>query len=229
MPSLRESHAFTGADNRGSLEGKLASGESFGTAFLIDSLAKGREFESFGDALRVRSQTGIDSIGQEQGRLNRGAASTVQQKFKTPGGGSFAKNLEQTIRRGKARQGINNRGDASIRNQQLKDRLMMAKSSVVRRGNLQQTSANAAQLRAGGEAATRSANSQVSQAYAGAAGGIVGGAVRGFGENLFNSSGEISVAMDQGTAGSDFMNGSFESGFDIDGVGQGNNGGVMYS
>ena len=163
---------------------------------LRSSITRGREFESISDRLRARHVANVGDITQEQGRLGRGAASAVQQKFRTPGGGSFSRQLEQTLRRGKARQGIMNRGDAAIRNQQLKDRLALARSSVGRRGALQQTSADAARLRAGLSATERAAKSQVGSAFAGAGGFILGGAARGF-KDFFGSP-EIPVATDVG-------------------------------
>jgi len=213
----------------GKLMGKRAAGEGFGISMLKNSIAKGRGFEAQADALRKRHSTGVDSIGQEQGRLTRGANSSVQQKFKG-GGGSFAKNLEQTVRRGKARQGIVDRGDASIRNQQLKDRLMLAKQSIGRRGTINESMANAGALRSSGDAAQRAAANQSSAAMTGMFGAIAGGAVRGFGGNLFNGSGgDISVDMDSGTAGADFQNMNFDGGgFDFDNIGQGTQGGVMF-
>ena len=194
---------------------------------LQTSLASGREFESFGDGLRAQHVQNINNLSQEQGRLGRGAASAVQQKFRSPGGGSFAKRLEQNIRRGRARQGIVNRGDPAIRNQQLKDRLQLARSSITRRGTLQQTSENAMRLRSGLNASELRAKDQVGAARAGALGFAVGGAVRGFGGNLFNSDTTVPVATDEGTAAADVFNNSDLTNFGINNIGQGPFGGTL--
>lgn len=179
-----------------------------GEVSLKKSIRTGKEFEYFGNQLRDRHARNVENIGQEQNRMGRGANSAVQQKFQTPGGGSFAQRLEQSMRRGKARQGIVNRGDNAIRNQRLKDRLAMAKSSIARRGQLQESSANAARLEAGLEATRSSAKDMVSSAYGGALGFVAGGAMRGFGDNLFNSS--IPAVTDQGTAMADSLNNNFQ-------------------
>jgi hypothetical protein len=201
------------------LDQKLEAGESFGTAFLKDSLARGREFEAQGEGLRTRHLAGVNNLGQEQTRLGAAAGAGAQQKFQTPGGASFAKNLEQSVRRGKARQGVINRGDAAIRNQQLKDRLTAARGDISRRGTLQQTAADAARLRSGVDVAQRNANAQIGASRTGALGAVAGGLARGFKDGFSQDNGaQVSVDMDQGTAAADFnINNSGD--FDINNIG----------
>ena len=186
---------------------------------LKESIFRGKQLEGIGEKLRAQHTANVASTAQEQARLRVGAGSAVQQKFQSPGGGSFAKRLEQSLRRGKARQGIVNRGDAAIRNQQLKDRLQLARSSVSRRGQIQGAAGSARQLRAGLDASERSAKSQVGSALAGAGGFIAGGAIRGFGDNLFNSDSTIPVETDTGTAAADFFNSTDLGSFDFFGSG----------
>ena len=168
---------------------KQAAGESFGTAILKDSIGKGREFEARGEALRGRHEQNVGNISGRINRINAGANLASQRagsaQFSGPRG--FSRQLTQATQRGKVRQGINNRGEKAVRNQQLKDRISLARQSITRRGQLQQSSADAARLRSGSDAFARDQNAGVSAAFAGAAGSIAGGALRGFGDNLFDT------------------------------------------
>lgn len=215
------------------LQQKLQAKESFGEAFLKDSLGRGREFEDSAESLRARQLAGIDSIGGRQKTLATAASSAVQQGLPAASGGprGFSKNLNQTLRRGKARQGIINRGDAAIRNQRLKDRLQVAKSSVVRRGQLQQTAADSARLESGLELAQTNANVGVNQAMIGAAGSIAGGITAGFSNNGGSNTpnGGFSQGLSQGTAAADFQIGQGFGDFDINNIGQGVGGGTVYA
>jgi len=168
------------------LQQKLAAGESFGTAFLKDSISRGKHFEVRGEKLRTKQEAAISNVGGQLNRVRAAANSGVQQKTSAPQGGprGFSRALEMNLRRGKARQGVENRGEKAILNQQLKDRLQLAKGTLGKRGTMQQSSADAARLRAGGDAAAQRANSQVGAAFAGATGAIIGGALRGFGDSF---------------------------------------------
>lgn len=194
QPPLMSTEQNVGAQT--ALQGKLAAGQNFGTAFLKDSIARGRTIEAQGERLRAQHETGIGAIGSRIRRVQAGANLAAQRagsaRFSGPRG--FARQLEQSVKRGKARQGIVARGDKAIRNQQLKDRIALARQSVVRRGQLMQSSENAARLRAGAEASSRAASSQVHSAMAGAAGSIAGGAIRGFGDSFFDT-GDLSQGM----------------------------------
>jgi len=193
----RHEDAVFGAGD--TLQQKLAAGESFGTAFLKDSIAKGKGFEARGEALRTKHETNVGAIGGRINRIQSGANLAAQRdgsaKFSGPRG--FSRQLDQQLKRGKARQSINERGEKAVRNQQLKDRISIARSGIQKRGQMLQSSADAAQLRAGSEAATKNANAGVSAAFAGAAGAVAGGALRGFGDKLFNTGDLSSGIMDQ--------------------------------
>lgn len=184
----------------------VANPDRTGEQSVKDSIARGIPMEAGANRLVDQHRGNVNDLTQEQGRLAAGASSAVQQKFGRVGGGSFAQRLEQNIRRSKARQGINNRGDAAIRNQQLKDRLQMAKSSANRRGIIQNSAANASSIKSGLAASRLSASDQVKSAYGGAAGFITGAAIRGFGDNLFNSDSSVPVETDLGTGAADFTN-----------------------
>jgi len=178
------------------LQRKLNAGENFGTAFLKDSIAKGRVFESQAEDISATHDVNVGAIGGRLRRVQAGANLAAQRagssRFSGPRG--FSRQLDQAVKRGKARQGINQRGDKAIRNQQLKDRIALARRSISKRGQIMQSSENAARLRAGGEAATQRANDQTRSAFVGAAGAIAGGAVRGFGDKFFDT-GDLSSGM----------------------------------
>ena len=178
---------------------KMKAGESFGSAFLKDSIASGREFEARGEALRGKHEANVGNISGRINRINAGANLAAQRdgsaQFSGPRG--FSRQLEQATKRGKARQGINQRGEKAVQNQQLKDRIGLARQSIKRRGQLQQSSADAARLRSGSEAFARDQNAGVSAAFAGAAGSIAGGALRGFGDGLFDTGDLNSGLRDQ--------------------------------
>lgn len=177
----------------------VANPDRTGAQSVRDSLSRAAPMEAFGERLRAQHAGNVNNLGQEQGRLAAGANAAVQQKFQTPGGGSFANKLEQNVRRSRARQGILNRGDKAIRNQQLKDRLQLAKSSVARRGIIQNSAANAEKIKTGVAASRQAASDQVGSAIGGAAGFIAGGALRGFGDNLFGGIDPVEVdTMDAG-------------------------------
>jgi hypothetical protein len=130
--------------------------------------------------------------------------------------GSFASQLAQTERRGRARQGILTRGDEAVKNQQLKDRLQMARSGINRRGALMSAASNAERIRGGLEAAQVRAGSMVDSAYAGAGGFLLGAGIKGFGSQIsdfFNQ--PTTQSMSEGTAAADFMNFAPDTGFDF--------------
>jgi len=178
------------------LQQKLKAGEMFGTAMLKDQIARGHPLEARGESLRRRHETNVDAIGGRTRRLQAGANLAAQREgsFKFSGPRGFSRQLLQAEKRGKARQGIHERGDKAIRNQQLKDRISIARQAINKRGQVMQSAADAAQIRAGGEAAIKSAHAGTQAAYAGAAGAIAGGALRGFGDKLFDT-GDLSTGM----------------------------------
>jgi len=214
------------------LGGKIAAGGNFGSIFLKDSIAKGKEFEARADSLADRNDAQIANIDGRLNRVRAGANSAVQAATSAPAGGprGFARALDINTRRGKARQGIEQRGENAIRNQQLKDRITQARSGLNRRSLLQNTSANVARMRAGDLQNVRRVNNQTNSAFAGAAGAIAGGAVRGFGDNFFNNDFDTGLMQQQDQVDSFFgaqPGGggiSSNSGFDF-----GQTGGAVYS
>ncbi len=191
----------------GNLEQKLAAGESLGTAFLKDSVARGRALEAQGERLRNRSEMQREDLSGQRRRLAAGANLQAQRDFAAVGGRDrVAGNLEQTLRRAKARQGINQRGDKALLNQQLKDRITAVQGDVRRRGQLQQSSADAARIQAGLDVAKRSASDVTNQAIAGALGSVAGGLASGF-SDFFGKGDTVSPVTDQGTAAADFVSG----------------------
>ena len=164
---------------------------------LEQSMQAGREFEARGNVLRDQHEQNISNIGGQLQQLRASANSAVQSQGSTNFGGGprgFDRQLTQAVARGKARQGIYNRGDKAIRNQQLKDRMAIARQSTVRRGQLQQFSADTERVRAGADASIQSASDSTRTALTGAAGSIAGGLVRGFGDKIF-STGDLGQGM----------------------------------
>jgi len=178
------------------LQQKLKAGELFGTAMLKHGIGTGRALEERGNRLRDRHETNVGAIGGRIRRLEAGANLATQRagsaKFAGPRG--FARQLDQAAKRGKARTGIEARGEKAVRNQQLKDRLQLAKESIRKRGQIMQSASDAAQIRAGGEASMRASAAQESAALTGALGAVAGGALRGFGDKLFDT-GDLSQGM----------------------------------
>lgn len=158
-----------------------------GIPAMID---RGRAIESRGESLRSRFAARVDNNNPEFQRIRAGANLAAQRAGSANIAGGprgFSRQLTLASRRGKAREGIKGRGENAVRNQQLKDRLSLARSSVGRRGQLLGAAGDAARLKAGGDAAALRAKSTTDNAFSGALGSIAGGAVRGFGDNLFNT------------------------------------------
>jgi len=171
------------------LQGKLNSGEMFGSAVLKHNIAQGLPLEARAEGLRTRHETQVGALGGRIRRIQAGANLAAQRdgshRFAGPRG--FARQITQAERRGKARMGINQRGEKAVQNQQLKDRITIAKQGLSRRGQIMDSAMNAANIRAGGQAAISGAHASTQAAYAGAAGAIAGGALRGFGDKLFDT------------------------------------------
>lgn len=93
---------------------------------------------------------------------------------------TFGGALGQSLRIAKARQGIMNRGEAAIRNQQLKDRLRVASLQQSKRGQLIDAHQRAANIKEGVNAGISSANNMAKAARYEMFGNIAGaGAVLG--------------------------------------------------
>lgn len=185
--SQLESKRLTGPST---LEAKLGSGEMFGSSVLKHNVAQGIPLEADAERLRGRYETQVGSIAGRLRRIQAGANLATQRDGSAKFGAGpqgFARQITQAERRGKARMGINQRGEKAILNQQLKDRISIARQGLNRRGLIMDSAQNAAQIRAGGQAAINSAHASTQSAYAGAAGAIAGGALRGFGDKLFDT------------------------------------------
>jgi hypothetical protein len=209
------------------LNARLEQGGNFGSIFLKDSLVDTRRQRGFADQMGAAHARDVANVGNELTRLRAGVSSGVAQKFAGAPARGFAGNLDMAVRRGKARQGILARGDAAVRNQQLKDRLQLAKRSASRHGQIQGALANAANLREGGNAAAKSASDQVNSALTGAIGSIAGGVARGFGDWFGGS--DVTEGMDMGTAAADSLINVDTSSFDITNIGNGlGANGIMY-
>jgi hypothetical protein len=165
---------------------------------VLGSVDRGQALEARGESLRARFAARVNNNNPEFQRIRAGANLAAQRDGSTNIAGGprgFSRQLTQASRRGKAREGIKGRGENAIRNQQLKDRLSLARSSVNRRGQLLGASGDAARLKAGGDAAALRAKSTTDNAFSGALGSLAGGAVRGFGDGFFNT-GKLQEGME---------------------------------
>lgn len=204
------------------------SAARYSSSLLKSSLDKAVPLEARLDESQARHERNVEtSFGLRQ-RLGAGASSAVAQKFRNVGGRrGFSSNLQQTLRRGKARSGIIQRGENAIANQQLRNRVGIARQRINRKGIIEGALGDAVNIHAGVDIARQQASDQVNSAYAGAAGSILGGALSGFN---FDKAGSVPVGMDMGTASADFQNMNFNSGgFNFDSVGQGVSGGTLLS
>ena len=198
---------------------------------IKQSITRGQELEQRGESLRSRFEARVADTGPESQRLRAGANLAVQRDGSANIAGGpqgFSRQLTLASRRGKAREGIKARGDNAIKNQQLKDRLSLARQTTGRRGQLLGAAGQAARLRAGEATAGQRAKDQVSSARFGALGAVAGGALRGFGDKLFNT-GDLGqgIADQQGEVDSFFgtnnfgVDNTFGGGFDFPQTGLG--------
>lgn len=185
---------------------------------LKDQTMLSRGFEAQGEAMRSM----YDNSGTFAGRLKRaksGGNLAAQSKFSAPatsGPGGFAAALADTVRRGKARQGIIDRGENAVRNQALKDRITAARSAFERRGVQSKAAADAAQIKVGNQAAVRQARHTVRSAETGLIGGILGAGANGLmgmfggldklGQGMLEQQGQVDefLGADEGWGGFDF-------------------------
>lgn len=161
--------------------------KNFSQHFLKESVGNAASLQGSAEQLAARHERNVANIAAPQHRLAVASGSAAQQKFASPGAGSFAKQLEQTVRRGRARQGIINRGEPAIAQQQLKDRLEMARQGINRRGTAIGLQAQATGLKTGVNEARAAAKQTVSNAMGGALGFIGGGLISKYGAGLFAS------------------------------------------
>lgn len=118
---------------------------------------------------------------------------------------SFRGALDAATRRARARQGIVNRGDAAVRNQQLKDRLAVANQQLQRRGDLQNTLQQALNIKEGVNVGVSDANNRAKASRYKMLGSLAGAATK-VGMHMWNNRSMLTQSMDQGTAGADMLN-----------------------
>jgi len=106
------------------------------------------------------------------------AAQAMQQGAGPQAG--FGAQLGDALRIAKARAGITARGDAAIRNQQLKDRMKIAGQGIDLRGTALRSLAEARHIRQGLNVGLRDIKNQSAQANADALGGLAGAASAAF-------------------------------------------------
>ena len=180
------------------------SGFSGGSATASRFLNRGKStnfeatnpFESKFEDLRKSFAADVDDLSGEQERLGAGLSSTIAQKFGAVGGSQnrrFSGNLQQLGRKTKARSKIFGRGDTSIRQQQFKNRLSIARQNLARRGKQVSAAGASARLRAGLDTSLRASKDRVNSAVFGAAGGLAGGVARG----VFDSKQDRDFRIDQ--------------------------------
>jgi hypothetical protein len=180
---------------------------------LLGAVDRGKPLEARGESLRSRFESRVGNTDPEFQRIRAGANLATQREGSANIAGGprgFSRQLTQASRRGKAREGIKGRGENAVRNQQLKDRLTLARSSVNRRGQLIGAAGDAARLKAGGEAASQRASDIGDAGVSGLLGSVAGGALRGFGDSLFDTGnlGE-GIAAQQDEVDSFFGNNNF--------------------
>jgi hypothetical protein len=203
---IPQSQNRTGGQVTADIQRRIRGGEDFGTIIQKDAIARTRPFEARLEAARGRFARDVADTSKERGRLRGGLSSAIAQRFGRVGANQqqlFAGNLDQLTRKARARQQISQRGEAAIENQQLKDRISIARQGLKRRGLALRAAGASARQRLGLDTAVRGAKDATSAAFAGAAGGIVGGLAAGA-KDLFRS-GVDPVAADIGTAGADFL------------------------
>jgi len=98
----------------------------------IDALGpERRQLGGLADRFELASQ----NINPRLQQLRGGASTLAAQEMRQRGAGtSAASTLQAALRRAKTRQGIVQRGEASVRGQRLKDRLGLVRSGLARRG-----------------------------------------------------------------------------------------------
>lgn len=136
-----------------------------------------KERESFAGN-RTRSMTALANAAERGiAQQKRNAALTAAQADRRMPT-SYADAMSSSTRRAKVRQGIVSRGEAAIRNQQMKDRLKIAQGQASRRGALINTMQTAAGIREGVNVGVSDANNRIRESQASMWGSIAGSAAR---------------------------------------------------
>lgn len=121
-----------------------------------------------------------NSLEAERSQFRGGLSQTIARLNEGQAGNSFASTLGGTLRQAKARQGIVNRGEKSIRSQQLRDRISIARLGINKRQRGIDSLGNAANIREGVNLANADADRSIARSDAGLFGGIAGGAAAFF-------------------------------------------------
>lgn len=180
--------------------------------FISGAISRGRSLEDRLGRHDASVLADINNTGNERASLRRSGSSVLAQKFGRVTG--VAGNLRQTLRRGKARQQIEGRGEPAIANQQLKDRVSMARRNLSRRGVGLRGLGVASRMRTDIANARQTGADRVDAAKFGAFGAVAGGLTSAFGEKLFDRGGTVTPEMDEGTAAADFFNTNDDFTFD---------------
>lgn len=135
--------------------------------------------------LRTQVNASIDNAPDREGRRIKNVASqVVQQQFgdQQTGAVTHASVLDNALKRAKARTGIAQRGDAAVRNQQLKDRLTQVRQGITQKGRALDLQTKGQEILSGVNVAASSARSQGQAAVAGGLGTVVGALAARFGK-----------------------------------------------
>ena len=156
MPQLNE---FTGLSSAVA-DTRLASGRLAGTT--------------------RRAIANADSLSNERSQFGSGLSLRVARSLQDAPGNSFASTLGVNTRVARVRQGIVNRGENAIRNQQLKDRIRLAQLGLRKRQRGLSSLADAANIRQGTNIANAEADAAMDLSAANLAGGLLGSLVGAF-------------------------------------------------
>mgnify|MGYP001037906082 CR=1 FL=1 len=138
---------------------------------LSDTRATGSRFT--GQTRQFIANT--NSLDAERSELGGNLSQQTAQALSGPqGGNNFASTLGQNTRVGKVRQNLRNRGDAAMKNQQLKDRLSVAKLGMRKRERGLSALSSAAGIREGVNQADMQARSSIRSSRAGLFGTLAG-------------------------------------------------------
>lgn len=141
--------------------------------------------ESFG-LNRTRTLTALANAGERGIADARRGAALTSARLDRAAPTSYADAIAGAERRAKARQGVVNRGEAAVRNQQLKDRLQIAQGQASRRGTLINVLQNAANIKEGVNTGVSDANNRIRESQA-AMWGNIAGAAGAIGKNWWDN------------------------------------------
>lgn len=117
-----------------------------------------------------------NSLTTERNDLGSGLAAQTARLLSGPSGGtSFSSTLSANTRVAKARQGIQNRGEKAIKEQQLRDRISIAKTGLRKRKRGLSALTDAASIREGVDLANADADDRIGISNADLFGGVAGG------------------------------------------------------